>query len=105
MIKAVKVKGCSFHKESFEGLDSGKTYEALLKSEPQNEYDPNAIAVYINQKQVGYLPAGWWDKEKDISLFLHGVIDSENPLSAQITGGFELEDGAKANYGVLLYLI
>ena len=105
MIKAIRVKGCSFHKEGFEGLESGKTYEALLKSEPTNEHDPNAVAVYIKEKQVGYLPAGWWGQEKDVSLFLHSMIDSENPLSAQITGGFLLDDGQKANYGGLLYLV
>lgn len=106
MIKALKAKGCSFHSEGFEGLESGHSYEAFLRSEPANEYDPNAVAVYINEKQVGYLPAGWWDTEKDISLFLHSRIDNnEVSFSAQVTGGFELENGKKANYGVLLYLI
>jgi hypothetical protein len=33
-----------------------KTTKAALVREPQNSHDPNAIAVYVNGRHVGYVP-------------------------------------------------
>lgn len=36
--------------------ESGRRLEAILTREPDNAYDPNAVAVHIGAKHVGYIP-------------------------------------------------
>ena len=38
-------------------MDAFPTATAQLKREPQNEWDKNAVAVFVSDKRVGYLPA------------------------------------------------
>jgi hypothetical protein len=40
--------------EVFQKLSIGKTLE--LVAEPENKYDPNAIAIYFMKKKLGYVP-------------------------------------------------
>ena len=59
-----EVNGESFHKEELEQIcrsieavpDEFKPVDAFLVREPKNEYDVNAVAVYIHEKKVGYIP-------------------------------------------------
>jgi len=53
--------------------------EALrFSAEPDNEYDPNAIAVYRRGQQVGYVPTDMTDKIKPGMVgFVAGRIASE----------------------------
>jgi hypothetical protein len=61
-----EVNGESFHKEELEQIcrfigavpDEFKAVDAFLVREPENEYDANAVAVYIHEKKVGYVPKG-----------------------------------------------
>ena len=61
---SVEVNGESFHKEELEQIcrsleavpDEFKAVDAFLVREPENEYDANAVAVYIHEKKVGYIP-------------------------------------------------
>lgn len=53
-----KVAGISFEDRSkwLEKVTTGDTVE--LRPEPGNPYDPNAVAVYFQERQLGYLKSG-----------------------------------------------
>jgi hypothetical protein len=78
---------------------------AMLIPEPDNKYDPNAIAVWIafppesgyEKAQIGYLP-------KQVAEQVAPMLDGEKTQCKvdEITGGFEMWDGENANYGVVL---
>jgi hypothetical protein len=48
------IAGISHHTEDCVGI----TYETELtmKSEPENKYDPSAIAIYFGDNHIGYVP-------------------------------------------------
>jgi len=50
----------------FEDLKIGK--ELLLKAEPENPYDPNAVAIYYQKDKLGFVPR---DKNDALSKFLN----------------------------------
>lgn len=82
-----------------------------LQPEPENKFDPNAIAVLVAAEQtdpfdenagqliwhIGYLP-------KEIAAQVAPHLDGEPLLCriAEITGGFELRNGDTAPLGVRL---
>lgn len=77
----------------------------VLKPEPQNLYDHNAIAVYCcfpekegwRLEQIGYLP-------KDRAAQLVGKMPPDELICTvdEITGGFTTNVGEKAVYGVIV---
>jgi len=74
---------------------------ATLVPEPSNPYDRNAVRVDINNLTVGYLSRG------DAPLFLkrladHGLTGCTTSCEATICGGFLMDDGTRAYYGVTL---
>lgn len=76
-----------------------------IEPEPQNPYDPNALAVKVafppeskwGIAHVGYIP-------KDMAAIISPVLDGESLMVeiAEITGGFETYNGGIANYGLRL---
>ena len=50
----------------FENLKIGK--ELLLKVEPENRYDPNAVAIYYQEDKIGFVPRS---ENEAISKFLN----------------------------------
>lgn len=72
-----------------------------LQPEPTNKFDPNALAVMVacNNEvwHIGYVP-------KEIAAEIAPYLDGEALMVkiAEITGGFELNDGGTAAYGVRL---
>ena len=50
----------------FENLKIGK--ELHLKAEPENPYDPNAVAIYYENKKLGFIPK---DENELIRKFLN----------------------------------
>lgn len=72
-----------------------------IEPEPSNPYDPNALAVKIAMtdgvKHVGYVP-------RDLAKQIAPLLDGENLMVVidSVTGGFLLEDGSIANYGLVL---
>lgn len=69
---------------------------AQLRLEPNNQHDSSAIAVFIEGKQVGYISksrSSWIAKQ---------MPNGTAKVGALIVGGFLLEDGSTANYGVKL---
>lgn len=72
-----------------------------LEPEPENPYDPNAIAVKVSHEgtihHVGYVP-------KELAALIAPHLDSEALMVkiVEITGGFELQDGSQAAFGLRL---
>jgi len=55
----------------FENLKIGE--ELSLKAEPENRYDPNAVAIYYKEEKLGFVPK---DENELLSKFLNlGYID------------------------------
>lgn len=55
----ITVAGTYFYKDQIFELKDGDDYvisDVCLRPEPDNEHDPNAIAVYITSTKVGYIP-------------------------------------------------
>jgi len=59
----IEVNGESFHKNELAQIaqslemksDKFTQVEAFIVTEPDNEFDPNAVAVYIHEKKIGYV--------------------------------------------------
>jgi single-stranded-DNA-specific exonuclease len=80
--------------------------------EPDNAYDPNALAVWVALSEtpdapdgssvtqhVGYIP-------KELAKVIAPLLDGEHLICKilEVTGGFEMAWGEQANYGLLLSL-
>jgi hypothetical protein len=77
--------------------------EALLVPEPDNHADPNAVAVVIEGRRVGYLRR---EDAADYRARLAALGAPGRPAAcpAYICGGFVTEDGEHVFYGVKLGL-
>lgn len=53
-----------------------------LELEPENEHDPNAVKVLLNDEQIGYIPA-------DDSEYVHDMMEDDRiaDIDAKIVGG------------------
>lgn len=57
--RRVSIVGSSFYKGASDWIPKLKAGQAVvLKREPDNKYDKNAIAVYIFKQQLGHIPRG-----------------------------------------------
>ena len=58
-IRVIKVAGTSYRAEALQDDAFAPGSELVLVPEPENEHDPNAIAVFDAQRrlQAGYVPA------------------------------------------------
>lgn len=71
---------------------------AVLQPEPGNPFDPNAVAVHVGGDLVGYLP-------RDLAAEYSQVMgQTGGSCSAKIVGGFLLDGGRRASFGVRLNL-
>jgi hypothetical protein len=71
---------------------------AALIPEDDNAFDPNAVRVEIESRDVGYL-------SRELAQAYRAALGQQvGQCSAKIVGGFELEDGTLANFGVKLNL-
>lgn len=72
-----------------------------LQPEPDNHYDPNAIAVHVAKNgevwHIGFIP-------KELAAQISPFLDGENLMCeiAEITGGFEIDEFETAAFGVRL---
>jgi hypothetical protein len=61
---SMEVNGESFHRQALSEIfrwiqgkpDAFYPIEAFIVQEPENEYDIDALAVYVHEKRVGYIP-------------------------------------------------
>lgn len=83
--------------------DGPRRFKAVLRPEPDNPYDDNAVQVEIGQRHVGYLAredaADWCDMLARADMTGKAVT-----VEAELTGGFIRDDGSKAAFGVRLDL-
>ena len=84
------------------GVDK-EDFFAQLILEDKNIYDPNAVRIDIEDKTVGYL------SRQNAPLYrqLLQILDFKNSIGscfASIQGGFQLNDGEIADFGVHLDL-
>jgi hypothetical protein len=73
--------------------------DALLVPEPANPYDPNAVAVKIQNRTVGYLAR---DTAKLFSQTLAGTGFDVVSCEAVINGGWDRGPGDRGHFGVRL---
>ena len=70
------VAGISHHKKNFHALNlDQREHPVELVEEPTNKHDPNAIKVVVDGKHIGYVPAKYCKKVKDI-LHSHTIIET-----------------------------
>jgi hypothetical protein len=72
-------------------------FEALLRAQPGNPHDPNAVAVFIREAQVGYLPA---DKAAAFRAKLPEVTEAK--CWAVVVGGWRTNQHDEGSCGVYL---
>jgi len=72
---------------------------AEIRHDDKNKHDRWAIVVTIDGRAVGYLPSA--DSNRDLADDLAG---EGRLVPARIMGGFKLDDGGRAYYGVELVL-
>ena len=80
------------------GTEHDTKVEAVLVPENDNAYDHNAVRIEIESCRVGYLP-------RELALEYRDALgDNGGECSAKIVGGFKMEDGSSAYFGVKLNL-
>lgn len=103
------IVGEGSHQPNLLALTGGRKHEhgvkqdisATLKPDPTNRYDPNAIAVFIRKKKVGYL------SKKDAPIFGAFLKDAgadSAVCDGRIIGGWNTGDGDEGDFGVKLSL-
>jgi HIRAN domain len=106
----VGVVGESHYQDALTAIGGGKRTEsvriptqATLVPEPDNPYDPNAVAVYIAGRKVGHLPRPAAQAFAPVGRRLAGQ-QQVGACSATITGGWDRGDGDTGHFGVILDL-
>lgn len=97
-----KVAGVTFENRQEYIAEARSGGQILLRPEPGNPFDHNAIAVWLARDlegavHVGYIP-------KDIAADIAPAIEGENLLGKvfEVTGGFSKFDGSRASYGLII---
>jgi collagen type III alpha len=79
------------------------TVDAALVAEPDNRYDPRAIAVHIGGKKCGYLSRE--DAPRYAPVLAWAVEQGFIPMvRADVRGGWRSDDGTWADFGIRLYV-
>ena len=75
---------------------AGETITVEFEEEPENKFDPNAVAVYYGESKLGYLP-------KENALYLHkNSLMVEDEIRMKVDS-FDDEDGNIVFYAKLMY--
>lgn len=76
---------------------------AELRPEPDNPYDNNAVAVFIDGHHVGYLPRREATTHRRL-IDRTIAVDGKATCAAVVNGGWlRAEEGSEGSYGVRLY--
>lgn len=100
------IVGESHYQDALDTIAGGKTEdghelecEAILERERNNPHDPNAVAVYIDDKKVGYL-------SRPHARRLSAILDKQKldggVAEAIIVGGWRRANNDEGHYGVRL---
>lgn len=102
----IEAVGTAEHQDELELIAGGRTETgvdhlcgALLVPDPKNPYDPNAIAVVISSRVVGYIPSNIAPSLK-YAMRVGGFIAAG--CAAKIVGGWIRADGDIGDFGVRL---
>lgn len=104
------VVGESKYRAEIEAAAGGKkaighkaVVNAALVAEPDNRYDPNAIAIAIDGRTCGYLARTDAKRYKPVMTWARelGIVPC---CRADIYGGWRQEDGTWADFGITLYI-
>ena len=112
----LRVKGESNYQRELEAIAGPKTEEGydlpivgVLMREPDNQYDPNAIAVYAASPRTGHaLKVGYVNRD-DAAAMAPGLdrLNAQGEtvgLEGRIRGGWLRDDGDEGHFGIwLLY--
>lgn len=108
----IEVKGEAAYQDNFVALVGTKreggydvAVTATLRREPTNRYDPNAVAVYVEGRLLGYVNR---DDSAGMSLYL-SRIEAAAPgrpveVAARIVGGWDRGRGAEGHYGLRVFV-
>jgi hypothetical protein len=75
---------------------------AVLRLEPTNKVDPNAVEVLVDGLRVGYIPAV---QAPEMCALFHSVGISEIGCKAVIQGGWDRGGGDAGEFGVRLNIV
>jgi hypothetical protein len=77
--------------------------DAMLVWEPDNQFDPNAIAVQIGGRTCGYVPRPDAKRYRPVMEWCRteGFVPV---VRADVSGGWRLDDGSWAHFGIRLYV-
>lgn len=104
-----EIVGEASYQDNLLALTGGsKTYDgvkqdirATLCPEPENPHDPNAVAVFVKKKKVGYLRR---DDAPTFLAFLKEVGADCATCDGRIVGGWDDQMGSEGHFGVKLSL-
>lgn len=108
--KRQPVKGESHYQGALSKICGGKTQDghnldvvAELRPEPTNNFDPNAVAVLISGRQVGYLPK---EQAAKLQSKIHQLSSTQKRgigCRAQVVGGWDRGPHEQGHFGVNLF--
>jgi hypothetical protein len=75
---------------------------ALLRLEPTNKYDPNAVEVLIDRLRVGYIAAA---QAAEMCALFHSAGIVQAGCEAVIQGGWDRGGGDMGEFGVRLNIV
>jgi hypothetical protein len=106
----VGVVGESHYQDALTAIVGGKRPDsvsvethAMLVPEPDNPYDPNAVAVYVADRKVGHLPRPAAQAYGPVGRRL-AEQQQIGTCRAVIVGGWDRGDGDTGHFGVTLDL-
>lgn len=97
----IKVVGVTFEGRQLVLAEMSAGAPILLIPEPENQYDPNAIAVWTSGNpaalQIGYVP-------RELAAVIAPFLEGESMVARvyEMTGGFEKWDGSRASFGCVV---
>ena len=82
------------------GEEGRPSFQAVLVAEPNNEYDPNAIAVYSTHGKLGYLSRDTAVEYREVFAEIKRMGSDGGGCTGLLNGG----EPGKPSYGVTLLL-
>jgi hypothetical protein len=95
------LKGTSFYQEIIKALPTWSL--GTLRLEPDNSYDSEACAIYVEGETVGYLEKGWINSHygEEMLSYINNP-QREGKVSLRKVGGYDMGNGKRATEGLRL---
>lgn len=99
--ESLEIKGESFYQENLSQIvrEVGRRVHAVLVPEPDNPYDKNAVAVWVNGLQVGHLG------REDAAVYQSPIsrLQEEEGQPIALNGRLFGGERAESRVGIWLY--